>query len=338
MVAACLRGAAEFPAPSSVSLMPRLLVVLLALASLTARAESNRFNLHLTPGVHLSGVGLGADLGVGADWQFTAGFGLDVRVGTMLLGTNFGLVPAFNPAIGLRVRVLDDHQGYANQPNGNLTGHLAIAPHLGAILGGTGAGLSVDTEVAWLFSVARPLQLGPFARPFVTFGTWGVTGGAVIGLALDFGFGPEMGLDGDGDGVGDERDRCPETPPGVDVDRRGCTIVPKQMVLDGITFRLDSADIEAASEATLQRALSALRDDPEARVEIAGHTDDLGTAEHNLRLSEDRANAVAQWLRAHGIAGKRLTTRGYGASKPIAPNSDEAGRARNRRIEFVRVD
>jgi OOP family OmpA-OmpF porin len=110
------------------------------------------------------------------------------------------------------------------------------------------------------------------------------------------------------------------------------------MVLDGITFKLDSADIESASEATLQRALQALRDDDTARVEIAGHTDSQGTADYNRKLSEDRANAVASWLRARGIDGRRLTSRGYGATRPVAPNTDEAGRARNRRIEFVRVD
>jgi outer membrane protein OmpA-like peptidoglycan-associated protein len=287
----------------------------------------------------LSGVGIGADVGVGFDWQFMRGLGLDVRVGTMLLGTHFGLAPAFHPGIGLRIRVLDDHEGYANEPKGNTAGHLAIAPHLGALLtGGAGAGFAFDTEVSYVFSVSRPLQLGPFARPFVAFGTFGVTGGVTVGLELAFGFGPELGLDRDGDGVGDERDRCPGTPPGSEVDSRGCTIIPRKMVLDGITFKLNSAEIEPASEVTLQRALTSLLDNPEARIEISGHTDDLGTVERNQRLSEDRAQSVAAWLRAHGVDAGRMSTRGHGASKPVAPNTDEAGRARNRRIEFTRTD
>lgn len=315
----------------------RFLLLPLFLLSLSARAESNPFNLHLMPGLHLSGVGIGADVGVGFDWQFMTGLGLDVRVGTMLLGTDFGVVPAFHPGIGLRIRVLDDHEGYANEPKGNSAGHLAIAPHLGAIIGGVGAGLALDTEVSYVFSVSRPLQLGPFARPFVAFGSFGVTGGVTVGLELTFGFGPEMGLDRDGDGVGDERDRCPGTPAGSEVDSRGCTVIPKKMVLDGITFKLNSADIEPASEATLQRALVSLLDNPEVRVEISGHTDDLGTVERNQRLSEDRAQAVATWLRAHNVDAGRLTTRGYGSSKPVTPNTDEAARARNRRIEFTRT-
>lgn len=314
-----------------------LLLLPLLFLSLPARAESHRFNLHLLPGLHLSEVGIGAEVGVGFDWQFMTGLGLELRVGTLLLGTNFGVVPAFHPGIGLRIRLLDDHEGYANEPNGTGAGHLAIAPHLGAIIGGVGAGLAIDTEVSYVFSVSRPLQLGPFARPFVAFGSFGVTGGVTVGLALTFGFGPEMGLDRDADGVGDDRDRCPGTPVGSEVDSRGCTVIPKKMVLDGITFKLNSAEIEPASEATLQRALVSLLDNPDVRVEIGGHTDDLGTVERNQRLSEERAEAVATWLRAHRVDAGRLRTRGYGSSKPVAPNADEAGRARNRRIEFTRT-
>jgi outer membrane protein OmpA-like peptidoglycan-associated protein len=315
-----------------------LLLSLVLLAPLAARAESNRFNLHVSPGFHLSSVALGADVGIGADWQFVKGLGLDVRIGTLLVGTGFGFGPAFNPAVGVRIRLLDDHQGYANQDGGNLAGHLAIAPHLGALIGVPGAGLTIDTEIAYVFSVAKPLQLGPFARPFIGFGTWGVTGGATLGLELTFGLGPELGLDHDGDGVGDESDKCPDTPAGAQVDARGCTIIPRKMVLSGITFRLASAEIDPVSEGPLLSALNALRDNPEATVEISGHTDDLGTPERNQTLSEERARAVAEWLRAHGIDAGRLTTKGYGASKPVVPNTDEASRAKNRRIEFNRTD
>lgn len=318
--------------------MSRHLLCLLVFLPLAARAESNRFNLHVTPGVHLGGDGLGGEVGVGVDWQFTAGLGVDLRLSTGLVGNGFGPVPFFNPAVGVRLRLLDDHQGYANQAGGNLAGHLAIAPHVGAILGGTGAGFSFDADVSYLFSVARPLQVGPFVRPYLTYGTWDFTGGVVVGVQLDFGFGPQLGLDADGDGVGDERDRCPETPPGTDVDARGCTVIPKTMVLDGIRFKIDSAEIDPSSESTLQRARRSLLDNPEATVEIAGHTDDTGSREHNQQLSEDRARSVADWLVAHGVPRKQLSTHGYGATKPVAPNTDDAGRARNRRIEFVRTD
>ncbi|MDP2270066.1 MAG: OmpA family protein [Archangium sp.] len=320
--------------------MPRFTLPLLLalLASSGARAESHRFNLHVTPGLLLANAGVGLDLGVGADWQFTRGLGLDARIGTMLLFSDFGLGIAFNPAVGVRLRFLDDHQGYANDTPGNLAGHLSVAPHLGALIGSVGAGLTLDTEVTYVFSVGRPVQLGPFIRPVIGFGSFGVVGGVTVGLAVTFGLGPELGLDRDGDGVGDERDVCPETPAGAEVDARGCTLIPRAMVLEGIFFKLNSADIEPDSERTLQRALAALRDNPDARVEVGGHTDDTGSAERNDTLSQARAQAVAGWLVAHGIDARRLTSKGHGSTRPKVKNTDEASRAINRRIEFNRLD
>lgn len=318
--------------------MKRIAALVVSLSAVSALAESNRFNLHVNPGVLLTSAGVGPEIDLGVDWQFVRGVAADLRVGTSFPINQFGVGIVFNPAVGVRFRLLDDVQGYNNQPGGNLAGNLSIAPHVGAIIGSVGAGLSVDVEVAYVFSVARPLQLGPFVRPVVGFGTFGVVGGATVGLALHFGLGPEPGHDRDGDGVGDERDRCPDTPPNTEVDSRGCTVIPKAMVLDGITFKLNSADIEPASERTLQRALLGLRDNPEARVEIGGHTDDTGTVERNETLSRERAQAVRQWLVAHGIDAGRLTAKGYGATKPKVKNTDEASRTVNRRIEFTRLD
>ena len=318
--------------------MRHFVVVSLLFAAATARAESHRFNLHVNPGVLLANAGVAPEIDLGADWQFVRGVALDVRVGTSFPITDFGLGLIFNPAIGARFRVLDDTQGYANDAGGNLAGNLSIAPHLGGLVGTIGAGVSLDVEVAYVFSVSRPVQLGPFVRPIIGFGTFGVVGGATVGLAVHFGLGPELGHDRDGDGVGDERDRCPDTPPGTDVDARGCTIIPKAMVLDGITFKLNSADIEPASERTLQRALLALRDNPEARVEVGGHTDDTGSVERNEVLSRERAQAVVTWLTSHGVAANRLSSKGYGATRPKVKNTDEAARTVNRRIEFTRLD
>ena len=70
------------------------------------------------------------------------------------------------------------------------------------------------------------------------------------------------------------------------------------------------------------------------RVEISGHTDNLGTATYNLQLSLKRAQSVASYLIAHGIASGRLVQKGYGADKPIKPNDTEENRQVNRRIEF----
>lgn len=318
--------------------MKRIAALVVSLFAVSALAESNRFNLHINPGVLISNAGVGPEIDLGFDWQFVRGIAVDVRVGTSFPINDFGLNLMFNPAAGMRFRLLDDVQGYANQPGGNSAGNLSIAPHVGALIGSVGAGFSIDVEAAYVFSVATPLQLGPYVRPLIGFGTFGVIGGVSVGLAMHIGIGPELGHDRDADGVGDERDKCPDTPAGSEVDARGCTIIPKAMVLDGITFKLNSAEIEPDSERTLQRALLGLRDNPEAQVEIGGHTDDTGTTERNETLSRERAQSVRQWLVSHGIDAGRLTAKGYGATKPKVKNADEASRTINRRIEFTRLD
>jgi outer membrane protein OmpA-like peptidoglycan-associated protein len=143
--------------------------------------------------------------------------------------------------------------------------------------------------------------------------------------------------DQDRDRVPDERDACPGTPPNTEVDDRGCAILRQKIVLEGITFAFNSANIQPESEPTLLRAAQILRDNPGVRVEIEGHTDDVGKPDFNQRLSESRARSVGDWLIAHGIPAERISTRGYGATKPRAPNDSEENKARNRRIEFRRL-
>jgi outer membrane protein OmpA-like peptidoglycan-associated protein len=141
--------------------------------------------------------------------------------------------------------------------------------------------------------------------------------------------------DSDADTVTDDRDQCPGTPRGVEVDARGCAILRAQLVLDGITFATNSAEILPPSEQTLLRALSMLRDNPDARIEVSGHTDNTGSEPLNRRLSEQRAQGVLRWMTEHGIPAARLSARGYGSSRPRASNDTEEGRAQNRRIEFT---
>jgi OOP family OmpA-OmpF porin len=133
-------------------------------------------------------------------------------------------------------------------------------------------------------------------------------------------------------------DRCPNTPEGEEVDANGCIIMRAQITLDGVQFAFDSAEILPASAQTLQRGLQILRDNPDVRVEIGGHTDNVGQAAYNRRLSQQRADAVKTWLVQNGIEDARLTTRGYGAAQPVASNDTPEGQAQNRRIEFRRID
>ena len=73
---------------------------------------------------------------------------------------------------------------------------------------------------------------------------------------------------------------------------------------------------------------------PKLKVEISGHTDSIGTNEANRKLSQERAEAVREYLSTHSIHVSRVTAKGYGATKPVAPNDTEEGRQRNRRTEF----
>ncbi|MCX7878276.1 MAG: OmpA family protein [Ignavibacteria bacterium] len=113
--------------------------------------------------------------------------------------------------------------------------------------------------------------------------------------------------------------------------------VGEVIILEGINFETNSSRITPESETILMKAYNTMKNNPEIEVEISGHTDSRGSAERNQKLSEDRANAVKDWLVAKGIDPKRITTVGYGEDKPIAPNDSPENMAKNRRIEFKRI-
>jgi OmpA-OmpF porin, OOP family len=103
-----------------------------------------------------------------------------------------------------------------------------------------------------------------------------------------------------------------------------------------INFDTGKATINPDSAATLDAAAGALKAAGDLTVEVAGHTDNVGTAEANLKLSQDRAQAVMAALVERGVKADRMTARGYGQTAPIADNRTEDGRAKNRRVELVR--
>ena len=148
--------------------------------------------------------------------------------------------------------------------------------------------------------------------------------------------------DTDGDGILDRDDACvdePETRNGYQ-DEDGCPDeLPKQVkaftgVIEGIEFDFNQATIRPESRPVLDKAVQVLQEYPDIRLEIVGHTDNVGTREFNLDLSRRRAQAVRDYLVAGGVAADRLEVRGAGPDEPIAGNDTEAGRARNRRTEF----
>ncbi len=107
------------------------------------------------------------------------------------------------------------------------------------------------------------------------------------------------------------------------------------MSFDNIYFASGSATLKPESYNVLDSVAILLRDNPSARVQIAGHTDSDGSESSNQTLSENRAQSVYQYLVSAGIAGSRLTTIGYGEAMPVVPNSTAANKAMNRRIEFT---
>jgi outer membrane protein OmpA-like peptidoglycan-associated protein len=104
----------------------------------------------------------------------------------------------------------------------------------------------------------------------------------------------------------------------------------------GILFDLDSATIRGESKPVLDEVLAVLEGEPGWKVIIEGHTDSTGSDSHNMALSQQRAGSVKAYLVAGGIDAGRLQAKGFGASKPVADNATELGRAQNRRVELVR--
>ncbi len=176
-------------------------------------------------------------------------------------------------------------------------------------------------------------------------------------------------IDTDGDGVADYLDKCPDTPKNVKVDTAGCPVdtdgdgiadyldkcpnvkgVPAnngcpevkaeakkafQRALHGIQFATGKSTIKTASYSTLDAVVKVLKDNPDYKIDINGHTDNVGKTEANMKLSQERADAVKQYLVKKGVDSGRIITAGFGDTKPVADNTTEKGRAENRRVEFT---
>jgi OmpA-OmpF porin, OOP family len=148
--------------------------------------------------------------------------------------------------------------------------------------------------------------------------------------------------DSDNDGVLDGIDRCPNTPAGAKVDEWGCTIEAKKFIDTGlisttdILFDFDKATLKPESKNELDRLGAILIQVPDLVVEVGGHTDAVGTDKYNLKLSDERAKAVRDYLVANfpQIKPENLNSKGYGESTPVATNKTKEGRAANRRVEF----
>lgn len=108
----------------------------------------------------------------------------------------------------------------------------------------------------------------------------------------------------------------------------------RSVVLNNVFFDTDRSTLKKESEVELEKLCELMKSNPKIRVEIAGHTDNQGSKEHNLTLSRNRAKAVYDYLVAHGIKADRMRYKGYGFDQPVATNDTPEGRALNRRTEF----
>lgn len=144
--------------------------------------------------------------------------------------------------------------------------------------------------------------------------------------------------DSDNDGIIDSKDKCPEikalTPSGCPEIKTEDKEVMKR-ALEGLKFNSGSAVIKTESYKILDEVASVMNSNPTYKLRIEGHTDNTGNPESNLQLSKQRAKAALDYLINKGVSEKRMSSEGYGISKPIADNNTIQGRALNRRVEFI---
>jgi outer membrane protein OmpA-like peptidoglycan-associated protein len=150
--------------------------------------------------------------------------------------------------------------------------------------------------------------------------------GAAAGAAIGAGVGKYMQNQ-------EEKLRQQTAGTGVEVTREGDNII---LNMPGhVTFATDSAEVTPAFYGTLDQVAATIAEYQDTRVAIAGHTDSTGSDSYNQQLSERRAQAVASYLTGRGVAATRVTTIGYGETRPVASNETADGRQQNRRVEIV---
>ena len=150
--------------------------------------------------------------------------------------------------------------------------------------------------------------------------------------------------DTDKDGIIDPEDACPEAPGPKDPDpkKNGCPAARVEQgqikILERVEFENNSAKIRPESDRILQAVLGVMTEHAEfTKLSVEGHTDNRGGAGHNLDLSRRRAASVMKWLTDHGVAKERLSSKGFGLTKPIDSNDTDAGRQNNRRKSNFRA-
>lgn len=306
----------------------------------------------------------GGDLAVKGLWGVTNWLGVGASTSALVLPTDVsGLNTGTAWTIGPTVRIMRPRDST------NLdSGWREVSPWVDADLQyvRTGtldrAGMSVAVGAAYPTSVDRSLWVGPMVRYQGVFqpDSPGLDGHSakmlIVGLSMEFGPSSERPVpekDSDGDGLVDSKDRCPNQY--GPVDNQGCPrqvattvtqevpVVAQQPVAQQVKLSLsqrvqfpwDSAKLDSAASQSLNQVVAELSKHLDVRVQVEGHASSEGRVEHNNKLSQKRADAVVNFLVAHGVPRDRLTAKGFGSSVPVADNATESGRVANRRVEFV---
>jgi outer membrane protein OmpA-like peptidoglycan-associated protein len=192
------------------------------------------------------------------------------------------------------------------------------------IIAGTGCNSFTKTQKGAAIGAGAGGTIGAFigksagntALGAIIGGAVGGTAGAFIGRSMDT-----------------QAAEIKQTVPGATVVRQGEGILVK--FDSGILFDTDKSILKPEAQTNLQNLAASLQKNPETNVLIVGHTDNTGTADYNVDLSRRRADAVKSFIAAANVEPGRLTTKGKGATEPIADNSTVEGRAQNRRVEIV---
>jgi len=266
-----------------------------------------------------------------------------------MFGFDQKYLPNFKPyVLGGPGYVLDDVRGSKHNHVGvDAGGGLLFPLHVGtwdwgwavrteaAVIGQLDRGHSVDDGAAtlwdWHLTIGLQIPLTPFFKPHQP--ATPVQPECALAVVNPVTGRKDCVTDSDGDGVPDNLDQCPGTPPGTKVDEKGCP-VEKTIVLQNVNFETGSAVLTGQATHVLDEIASALKGQPNIHVEIAGHTDSTGAPAFNMTLSQQRAESVRQYLIGKGIDTARMSTKGFGDTQPLVSNDSEAGRAQNRRVEF----
>lgn len=213
-------------------------------------------------------------------------------------------------------------------------GRVQIAPRLG-LYSPSKAGKIESLEMRPMRYIVAPLEGKMIERVRSFRGGLGLRAClAVLMLALCVGCGPRLlKLSFQPVDVQAAKPKPPPPPPPKPV--RVKVMAKMIQITERVEFETDSSTILSASHSLLDEVVKALKEHPEIQlVEVQGHTDSTGKAAHNMKLSRARAKSVQTYLTEKGIDAKRLKSKGYGLTKPIADNDTDEGKQKNRRVEF----